>query len=307
MDRLIKKIISMENPTALGLDTDFSYIPKDLCESFGEDGRDFSSITRTIFRYNCLLIDELCDIIPCAKVQIAYYEQYGPHGLTAFAKTVEYAKSKGMYVIADAKRNDIGATATAYANAFLGQTALSDGAEAAYECDSVTINGYLGTDGILPFTKLCGERDKSVFILVKTSNPSSGELQDLILSDGKKVYEHMGDMVARWGNGQMGTYGYSNVGAVVGATYPEQGAILRKRLPSVFFLIPGYGAQGATGKDLTGCFDAKGLGGVVNASRSLLCAYKKHGLPPAQAARKEALLMKEDITSALKQVNKWNI
>jgi len=306
MDKLIEKIVRLQNPTALGLDTCIEYIPQQLKEKFGEECSTLESAANAIYKYNCLLIDALADIIPCVKVQVAYYEMYGSHGMESFHKTIVYAQAKGMYAIADIKRNDIGATAAAYANAYLGSTMLKDETLKVFNCDSVTINGYLGTDGIKPFTDLCKSLNKSAFILVKTSNPSSGELQDQTLSDGRKVFELMGDMVAQWGSEQIGSFGYSNIGAVVGATYPEQGEQLRNRLKSVFFLIPGYGAQGAGGKDLVGSFDKDGLGGIVNASRSILCAYKKYSLPAAESARAEAIAMKEDIVNSLKQAKKWD-
>lgn len=309
MDRLITAVMEKKNPTALGLDTRLEYVPQALREKFNEKGGDFQSCARIIYNYNQLLIDALCDIVPCVKVQIAYYEMYSAEGIKAFYDTCAYAKASGMYVIADAKRNDIGATAEAYSTAYLGKTSLAGCTEGAYVCDGITVNGYLGSDGIMPFLSNCLQYDKSAFVLVKTSNPSSGELQDLKLEDGRLVYEAMADMVEEWGRNNIGAYGYSAIGAVVGATYKEQAAELRRKYKNMFFLIPGYGAQGAGAEDIEGCFDSRGLGGIVNASRSLLCAYKKpeySGLAPEEAARKEAERMREDIVGCLKRHNKWD-
>ena len=309
MDRLITAIMEKQNPTALGLDTRLEYVPEALWEKFNEKGDSFESCARIIYNYNQLLIDALCDIVPCVKVQLAYYEMYSYAGLKAFYDTCAYAKACGMYVIADGKRNDIGATAEAYGAAYLGKTGLSGGRlDGAFMCDGLTVNGYLGSDGIEPFKNNCSQYNKTAFVLVKTSNPSSGELQDLILSDGRRIYEAMADMVEQWGRGNIGAYGYSNIGAVVGATYKEQAVALRGKYKNMFFLIPGYGAQGAGAEDIEVCFDSRGLGGIVNNSRGLLCAYKKpeySNLEPAEAARKEAERMREDIVGCLKRHNKW--
>ena len=236
-----------------------------------------------ILKFNKDLIDALCDIVPAVKPQAAYYELLGADGYRAFCETVKYAKSKGLYVISDGKRNDIGSTASAYSKGF-------------FDCigtDALTVNAYLGFDGVEPFLI----EGKAIYILVKTSNRGSGQLQDLELTNGKKVYEHMGDLVAEWGEKSVGKYGYSDVGAVVGATYPEQLSALRERLPHTFFLVPGYGAQGGGAKDVAGAF-RNGLGAIVNSSRGIMCAYKKQGLPPekfAEAARKEAIRMRDEI------------
>ncbi len=303
MDRLIEKIIKTQNPTCVGLDTRLEYIPADFLNEIGEKGDTLASAARAILEYNKRIIDAVADIVPSVKIQIAYYEMYGTAGITVFARTAEYAEQQGLYVISDIKRNDIGATAEAYSTAYLGETSLAgDQKQTAYVSDSVTVNGYLGTDGIAPFVKNCVENDKTIFVLVKTSNPSSGELQDLELANGKKVYEQMADMVQQWGEGSVGKYGYSCVGAVVGATYPEQGKLLRQRMKNTFFLIPGYGAQGGSADGLAGCFDSNGLGGVVNASRSILCAYKKEafkGMKFDEAARAEAIRMMEDLRRAI--------
>ena len=259
-----------------------------------------------MLEFNCGLIDALCDIVPAVKPQAAYYEAYGWYGMKTFAETVSYAQKKGMYVIADGKRNDIGSTMEAYATAYLGETELYGKKVAPFGADALTVNGYLGTDGIKPLLAPCKEFDKGIFVLVKTSNPSSGELQDRKLYNKKgfpsgNVYEVMGEMCENWGKeAGESEYGYTSVGAVVGATYPEQLAELRQKLPHTFFLVPGYGAQGGGGKGVSGAFDGQGLGAIVNASRSIICAYKKEGCDEqdfAGAARREALRMKEDICS----------
>ncbi len=286
-DELCKAIIEKQNPTCVGLDTAPEYLPEELLA--GADTPE--KIADAVFEFNKNMIDSTCDLVPAVKVQIAYYEQYGTHGLRAFTNTVRYAKEKGLLVIADAKRNDIGATASRYAEAFLG--------ESPFESDFLTVNGYLGTDGVAPFTDKCKARGKGIFVLVKTSNPSSGELQNLKLQDGRTVYECMGDMVELWGEGTVGEFGYSCVGAVVGATYPEEAKILRARLPHTFFLVPGYGAQGANAEMLKNCFKADGTGAIVNNSRGILCAYKKRGGNYAEAAREACLDMKADLLHTL--------
>ncbi|MGI5884990.1 MAG: orotidine-5'-phosphate decarboxylase [Candidatus Spyradocola sp.] len=296
IDALIEGIEKMGNPTTVGLDTQLAHLP----EGFAGKVESFDDAAKALVRYNKAIVDALCGIVPCAKVQIAYYEMYGVPGMQAFRETIDYAKEKGMVVIADAKRNDIGATASAYANAYLGVTPLGDTADSAFPVDFVTVNAYLGLDGVEPFCKAASVRGGGIFALVKTSNPSGVQLQDLKIGD-RTVYEVMGDLVSDWGKDSIGAYGYSSVGAVVGATYPEQGAALRKRLPHTFFLVPGYGAQGATGKDLRGCFDEKGRGAVVNASRSILTAWRKQpGVDFAQAAYNEAVRMREDIMEGIR-------
>ncbi|MDY4518785.1 MAG: orotidine-5'-phosphate decarboxylase [Candidatus Spyradocola sp.] len=295
IDQLIEGIKSTGNPTCVGLDTQLGHLP----EGFAGKVESFEDAAAAIIKYNKALVDALCGIVPSVKVQIAYYEMYGVPGMQAFVDTCAYAKSKGLVVIADAKRNDIGATSGAYANAFLGETPLGDKALSAFPADFVTVNAYLGSDGILPFLKASEVRGGGIFALVKTSNPSGVELQDLMIGD-RHVYEVMGDLVSKWGESCIGSHGYSSVGAVVGATYPEQGAALRVRLPHTFFLVPGYGAQGATGKDLRGCFDQNGMGAVVNASRSILTAWKKQpGVDFAQAAYNEAIRMRDDIMEGM--------
>lgn len=294
-DALIERIVGLQNPTCVGLDTSFDYLP----EKMREGVRDFSAAAERIFEFNKQLVDHLYDIVPSVKVQIAYYEMYGAPGLKAFEETLRYASERGLIVIADAKRNDIGSTAACYSTAFLGETSVEGMRFRAFPADYVTVNGYLGTDGIQPFVKDCAEKDRGIFVLVKTSNPSSGELQNRLFDDGTPVYEYMGGLVEKWGAGTEGGYGYSAVGAVVGATHPEEAARLRKLLPHTFFLIPGYGAQGANAEMLRCCFGADGLGGVVNNSRGILCAYKKDGGLYYESARKAAIAMQEDLSRTI--------
>ena len=299
-DTLISKIVSMKNPTVAGLDPKLDYVPEYLRRSFlEEDGETLKAASKAIYRYNQLLIDALCDIVPAVKLQAAYYEMYGHHGIKTMERTIRYARLRGMYVITDAKRNDIGATMEAYAAAHLG-TCMIGGTECEpFGADALTVNGYLGSDGIDPLLKICKERGKGIFVLCKTSNPSSGEFQDLLI-DGVPLYARMGDKCEEWGADSIGTYGYSAVGAVVGATSPEQLSELRARLPHTLFLVPGYGAQGGGAAGIAGGFDKNGLGAVVNSSRAILCAYKKEGCDErdfAGAARREALRMREDLAT----------
>lgn len=298
-DKLIERIKELDNPTVAGIDTSFDYLPDDMKNGV----KDFKSASEAVLEFNKRIIDNICDIVPCVKVQIAYYEMYGLDGMRTFAETVKYAGKKGMLVMTDAKRNDIGATAECYAKAYLGETAVGDKSYTAFDSDFLTVNGYLGSDGIKPFLGWMQKRDKGIFVLVKTSNKSSGELQDLKLENGKTVYEYMGSLVEEWGKDSIGKYGYSAVGAVVGATHPAQAEILRKEMPHTFFLIPGYGAQGGTADDLKVCFNKDGLGGIVNSSRGILCAYRQEkyaGRSYYEAARQACIDMKNDLNRAIK-------
>ena len=306
MDRLYARISELKNPTVAGLDTRIEYLPESfVAEILPEGIRSFEDAAEAVYQYNVRLVDALCDIVPAVKVQVAYYEMYGPAGMVAFEKTMQYAKDKGLIVMADVKRNDIGATAGCYANAYVGATPLPEGEKRAFASDIATINPYLGVDGVKPFVDACAANGTGVFSLVKTSNPSSGQLQDMRFEDGRTLYEAVADLVESWGEETRGETGYSVVGAVVGATYPEQGTALRARMPHTFFLVPGYGAQGATGTDIAGCFAANGNGAIVNASRSILCAWKKReGMAFDEAARAEALRMREDLSSCLAAVGK---
>lgn len=266
-----------------------------------KDGQTLEAAAKAVFRFNKAIIDEIYDVVPAIKPQAAYYEMLGWRGVKVLEKTIRYAQSKGMFVMTDGKRNDIGATMTAYAAAHLGNTAVGGNLIEAFGADALTVNGYLGTDGIAPLLEICEKKDKGIFVLVKTSNKSSGELQDQKI-DGTPVYAVMGDMCEKWGSEQIGEYGYSSVGAVVGATYPEQLTELRQRLPHTFFLVPGYGAQGGGAEGLKGAFDANGLGAVINSSRAVMCAYKKEGCDErefAKAARREVLRMRDDINSVI--------
>lgn len=299
MDRLLERIVKMQNPTVAGLDPKLSYIPEHIREkSYEKYGKTPEGAADALLTFNKSLIDALCGIIPAVKPQAAYYEMYGWQGVRALAETIAYAKEKGMFVITDGKRNDIGATMQAYAAAHLGTTDVEGAALEAFGADALTVNGYLGTDGIKPLLEVCKAGDKGIFVLVKTSNPSSGELQDKELADGRTIYRAMGDMCEGWGKELPGAYGYSGVGAVVGATYPAQLEELRKALPHTFFLVPGYGAQGGAADDVAPAFDENGLGAVVNSSRGIICAWQKENCAPeefAQAARREAVRMRDEI------------
>ena len=305
-DRLIDSIIRMQNPTVAGLDPKLDYVPasiKDAC--FEKYGKTLEGAAAALLAFNKAIIDEIYDIVPAIKPQAAYYEMYGWQGVKALAETIAYAQSKGMFVITDGKRNDIGTTMEAYATAHLGKTDIAGESVSAFGADALTVNGYLGTDGIKPLAQVCAAQDKGIFVLVKTSNPSSGELQDMKLENGVTVYEQMGRMCEGWGADLMGKYGYSAVGAVVGATYPEQLAEMREKAPHTFFLVPGYGAQGGGAQDAKNAFDKNGLGAIINSSRGIMCAWKKQGLTEedfAQAARTEALRMKEDILNTIGEI-----
>ncbi len=305
-DRLIENIIEKQNPTVAGLDPKLDYVPasvKDAC--FAQYGKTLEGAAAALLAFNKAIIDQICDIVPAVKPQAAYYEMYGWQGVRALAETIAYAQQKGMFVMTDGKRNDIGTTMEAYATAHLGTTDVAGEAIDAFGADALTVNGYLGTDGIQPLVKICQEKDKGIFVLVKTSNPSSGELQDLKLTNGASVYEQMGRMCEQWGEALPGKYGYSGVGAVVGATYPEQLKEMREKAPHTFFLVPGYGAQGGGAQDAKNAFDKNGLGAIINSSRGIMCAWKKQGLTEddfAVAARNEALRMKADILSVIGKI-----
>lgn len=299
IDKLIDEILKKDNPSVVGLDTCLDYLPSDMLE--GVD--DFKKAADAIIEFNKNIVDKIYDIVPAVKVQVAYYEMYGVEGMRAFNETCDYAAEKGMLVIADVKRNDIGSTAGCYSKAYLSGVTVGNKKINAFNTDFITVNGYLGSDGINPFVKDCEEYDKGLFILVKTSNPTSGELQDKKFESGNTLYEEMADLVAKWGASTVGKYGYSSVGAVVGATHMEQARIIRERIPNVFFLIPGYGAQGGTADDLAVCFK-DGIGGIVNSSRGILTAYKKNqykGMNYADAARQASIDMKDDLNRAIKK------
>ncbi len=297
---LCEKICTLKNPTVVGLDPMLEYIPESFREGvLAQYGNSLEGATQAVLAYNKALIDALYDIVPAVKPQSAYYERLGWQGVKVLYETVEYAKKRGMYVILDGKRNDIGSTASAYATAYLGTVDVGGTVCEPFGADALTVSPYLGSDGVAPFVKLCEENKRMIFVLVKTSNKSSGELQDLICGD-MPIYERMGNYVSEWGKSLCGKDGYSEVGAVVGATYPQQLAELRAKFPSVFFLVPGYGAQGGTAKDIAGAFDKNGLGAIINSSRKILCAWKEAKTDDfADAARKEAIRMRDEIMSAI--------
>lgn len=305
MEKLINRIIELKNPTVVGLDPTLDYIPEEIKKAaFAEYGKGLRGAARAYLEFNKGIIDAICDIVPAVKPQCAYYEQLGWYGVKALAKTIEYAHEKGMYVITDGKRNDIGTTMQAYASAHLGTVDIDGESCTPFGSDALTVNGYLGSDGIDPLLEILkNDRDKGIFVLCKTSNASSGELQDMELSGGETIYETMGDMCEQWGEELMGKYEYSQVGAVIGATYPEQLSDLRMCMPHTFFLVPGYGAQGGGAKDVVGAFDENGIGAIVNSSRAVLTAWKKAGGDYAAAARAEAIRMRDDINAALKTPN----
>lgn len=303
IDRLMEKVKKMQNPTVMGLDPKIDYVPESIRKKhWKEHGVSLTAAAESILEFNRRLMDAVSDIIPAVKPQLAYYEMYGYEGLRAFHETVCYAREKGFLVIADGKRNDIGSTSQAYSSAFLGRTLLEDRAEPVFNTDALTVNGYLGIDGIQPMLEDCKKYGKGIFVLVKTSNPSSVQLQDMKVEDGRRVYEVMADWVSQWGKDLTGRCGYSSVGAVVGAIWPRQLGELRRRMPQTCFLVPGYGAQGGGAKDVAAAFDRDGLGAVINASRSLMCAYRQERWKEAyapeafdEACRAEALRMKEEL------------
>ena len=306
INKLINNIKRTKAPIVVGLDPMLSYIPEQVQKkAFAEYGETLEGAAEAIWQFNKEIIDKTYDIIPAVKPQIAMYEQFGIPGLKAFSRTVKYAKEKNLVVIGDVKRGDIGSTSAAYAVAHLGKVNVGTKTYSAFDEDFATVNPYLGSDGIKPFIDVCKEEKKGIFILVKTSNPSSGEFQDRII-DGRPLYEWVGQKVAEWGADCMGD-GYSYVGAVVGATYPEMGRTLRKVMPKSFILVPGYGAQGGKGADLVDFFNEDGLGAIVNSSRGIIAAYKneKYASYGAEnfgdASRAAVIDMVSDINDALAQ------
>ena len=274
INKLTAKIQKTNAPIVVGLDPMLNYIPKHIQEkSFKEYGETLEGAAEAIWQFNKEIVDKTYDLIPAVKPQIAMYEQFGIPGLMAYKKTVHYCKSKDLVVIGDIKRGDIGSTSAAYAVGHLGKVQVGENKIAAFDEDFATVNPYLGSDGVKPFIDVCKEEKKGIFVLVKTSNPSSGEFQDRLI-DGRPLYELVGEKVAQWGEDCMGD-SYSYVGAVVGATYPEMGKVLRKIMPKAYILVPGYGAQGGQGKDLVHFFNEDGLGAIVNSSRGIIAAYKQ--------------------------------
>ncbi len=304
INKLVQKIKGTGAPIVAGLDPMLSYIPESILKkAFAEYGETLEGAAEAIWQFNKEIIDNICDLIPAVKPQIAMYEQFGVEGLKAFQKTVNYCKEKDLVVIGDVKRGDIGSTSAAYATAHLGKVTVGEKRLSAFDEDFATVNPYLGSDGVKPFVEVCKKEKKGIFVLVKTSNPSSGEFQDRLI-DGRPLYEYVGEKVDEWGKECMGD-SYSYVGAVVGATYPEMGKILRKIMPKAYILVPGYGAQGGKGADLVHFFNEDGLGAIVNSSRGIIAAwqqekYAKFGAEHfGEASRAAVLDMREDIAQAL--------
>ncbi len=312
-DRLMDAIDKKKNPSVVGLDPRVALIPDHIKKEAMKEGFEpFEIVHNAIIKFNHAIIDEIADIVPAVKPQMAFYEQYGHWGVRAMENTILYAKQNGLIVIEDVKRNDIGSTAKGYADGHLGMVERLEGTKtSSYAADMITVNPYLGTDGIKPFVDVCKEYDKGIFVLAKTSNPSSGEIQDKKLKNGTTVYETVARLIDGWGKDVVGSRGYSSVGAVVGATYPEEAHRLRKIMPKAIILVPGYGAQGGTADDVVPCFNDDGYGAIVNSSRGINFAYQKepycNDFGPeqfAEASRAAALDMKDSILTALEKANK---
>ena len=306
INKLIEKIQKTHAPIVVGLDPMLNYVPEHIQKrAFAEYGETLEGAAEAIWQFNKEIVDATYDLIPAVKPQVAMYEQFGIEGVKAFKKTVDYCHEKGLVVIGDVKRGDIGSTSEAYAVGHLGKVKVGSQQFAGFDEDFATVNPYLGSDGIKPFIKVCKEENKGLFILVKTSNPSSGEFQDRLI-DGRPLYEWVGEQVDAWGKEHMGD-SYSYIGAVVGATYPEQGKVLRKLMPKTFILVPGYGAQGGRGKDLVHFFNEDGLGAIINSSRGIIAAYKQEAYAQfgaqnfAEASRHAVKDMIADIDGALQE------
>lgn len=307
INKLISKIKATNAPIVVGLDPTLKFVPGHIQKkAFAEYGETLEGAAEAIWQYNKEIVDHIYDLIPAVKPQIAMYEQFGIPGLMAFQKTVDYCKEKDLVVIADIKRGDIGSTSEAYAVGHLGKVTVGSKVCCGFDEDFATVNPYLGSDGVKPFIKICKEENKGLFILVKTSNPSSGEFQDRLISDAdnRHLYEVVGEQVAKWGEEHMGD-SYSYIGAVVGATYPEEGKLLRAIMPKSYILVPGYGAQGGKGKDLVHFFNEDGLGAIINSSRGIIAAYQQEKYASygaegfAEASRAAVEDMKADIEEAL--------
>ncbi len=303
IDRLIDKIQQTGNPTVVGLDPRLNYIPEYITEKYyTKYGYTPKAAAKSMLKFNKKIVDAVFDIVPAVKPQIAMYERYGIEGLKAYEKTCEYAAQKGLIVIGDIKRSDISSTAEAYSDGHLGKVKIGENEFEGFKHDFVTINAYLGSDGVVPFLEDCKKYEKGIFVLAKTSNPNSGEIQDLIV-DGVPVYEKMGALIEKWGSELVGKHGFSSVGAVVGATHPEQAKRLREVMPHTFFLVPGYGAQGGKAEDLAVCFNENGVGAIVNSSRGIIAAHLKDEYKTcfndernfALAARQACIDMKNDL------------
>lgn len=302
--QLIEKIQKTKAPICVGLDPMLSYVPEHIqAAAFEQYGETLEGAAEAIWQFNKEIVDHTFDLIPAVKPQIAMYEQFGIEGLKVYKRTVDYCKEKGLVVIGDAKRGDIGSTSAAYATGHIGSVQVGSKTYSGFDTDFLTVNPYLGTDGVKPFVDVCNSHDRGLFVLVKTSNPSSGEFQDRLI-DGRPLYEWVAEKVVEWGNASMDG-DYSNVGAAVGATYPEMSRILRNLMPHTYFLVPGYGAQGGTAEDLKHCFNKDGLGAVVNSSRGIIAAYKQEKYKKfgtehfAEASRQAVMDMVADINSVL--------
>ena len=304
INKLVASIKKTNAPIVVGLDPTLKMIPDHIMKAaIAEHGETLEAVGEAIWQFNKAIVDAVYDLIPAVKPQIAMYEQFGIPGLVAFKRTVDYCKEKGLVVIGDIKRGDIGSTSEAYAIGHLGKVTIGSNTCYGFDEDFVTVNPYLGSDGVNPFIKICKEENKGLFILVKTSNPSSGEFQDQMIGE-KTLYQMVGEKVAQWGDECMGD-DYSYIGAVVGATYPEVGKIMRKVMPKTYILVPGYGAQGGKGKDLAHFFNEDGLGAIINSSRGIIAAYQQEAYAKfgaenfADASRQAVIDMREDIASAL--------
>ena len=304
VSKLIEKIQKTKAPICVGLDPMLSYIPEHVTKrAYDAFGETLEGAAEAIWQFNKEIVDATADLIPAVKPQIAMYEQFGIEGLKAYDKTVKYCQQKGLIVIGDIKRGDIGSTSTAYAVGHIGKVQVGSASFSGFNTEYITVNPYLGTDGVKPFVEVCKENDRGIFVLVKTSNPSSGEFQDRLI-DGRPLYELVAEKVVEWGEASMDG-AYSNVGAVVGATYPEMSRILRKLMPRTYFLVPGYGAQGGTAEDLKYCFNEDGLGAIVNSSRGIIAAYKKESYQRfgaehfGEASRQAVIDMIADINRVL--------
>lgn len=308
VNRLIQEIKEKKSPIVVGLDPRINLIPGTVKNKYFErHGKTFKAVAEAILEFNKEIIDNIYDIASAVKPQIAFYEQYGIEGLNAYNETCKYAHKKGLLIIGDIKRGDIGSTSKAYSNAHIGKTEVEGESLQAFYADSITVNPYLGDDCLKEFVGDIERYEKGMFVLVKTSNPTSSQLQDLVV-EGKKIYEKVAEMVDGWSKDYIGEYNYSSIGAVVGATYPEEAKTLRSLMPSSYFLVPGYGAQGGTAEDVIYCFNEDGLGAVVNSSRGILYAYKKEEKcleeRYGKAARRAAIRMRDDINTTLEKHGK---
>ena len=304
IDILIDKIKETNNPTVIGVDTRYDMVPECVRNKYSTD---IEGMCKAMLEYSKALIDATYDIVPAVKLQSAYFEMYGVEGIKLYKEMIDYCKSKGMVVMADVKRGDIGSTSAGYSKAYLGKNIINEKEEPVFDVDFATVNPYMGSDCVNPFVEDCKKYDKGIFVLVKTSNKSSGEIQDVKAEDGEEIYKKVAKLVNTWGEELVGEYGYSSVSAVVGATYPKQLKELREIMPHAYFLIPGYGAQGGKAEDIALGFDKNGLGGIVNATRSLMCAYKSDLWKDkfkeeeyAKATRAEAIRMRDELNQAIK-------